>query len=117
MNTSKRILFFFILPIFAVLLYPLSIFESGLGVIAFALIFFIGLGIFIMRGRELALTFAIFLQGMNVIIRIMMFWSNSVTKAGVLDIPFIITTTLAMILSVWLLLRLDRQDIRIQMTH
>jgi hypothetical protein len=117
MKPFERILFFFVLPILAVLLYPPSIFESGLGVIIVALIFFIALGVFIMRGRELALTFAIFLQGMNVIIRIMMFWNGAVTKAGVTDLSYIIFTILAIILSTWLLLRLDRQDIRIQMTH
>ncbi len=115
MKQFERILYFFLLPILAVLLYPPSTFASGLGVLIFAILFFIALGVFIMRGRELALTFAIFLQGMNVIIRIMMFWNGAVNRTGAVDALYIITTILGIILSVWLLLRLDRQDIRVQM--
>jgi hypothetical protein len=117
MKTSERILYFFVLPILAVLLFPPQMLISGFGVVIVALVFFIGLGALILRGRELALTFAIFLQGMNVIIRIMMFWTNGFSRSGQSELGFILTTIASVILSCWLLLRLDHQDIRVQMTR
>ncbi len=115
MKTYEKILYFFVLPILAVLFYPPALLISGFGVILVAVAFFLGLGVFTMSGRVLALTFAIFLQGMNVIVRIMMFWSNSFSPEGVANIPFIVTSLAGMALSMWLVLRMDRQDIRVQM--
>jgi hypothetical protein len=75
------------------------------------LVFFI-LGIGMWRGRSWALTLSIFIQGVNVIVRLMMLFSNAVNKTGVVNLPFILTSLLAIIISGWLLLRLDRPDIR-----
>ena len=44
-----------------------------------------------MRGRALALTFSIFVQGMNVIIRLMMFLTNGFTTTGSANVAFIVT--------------------------
>jgi hypothetical protein len=115
MTTLQRVLLFFVLPIVAVLLYPPATLLSGIGALVVVAVFFIALGMWILRGYSLALTFSIFLQGLNVIVRIMMFWSNGFTRNGVPDILFIATSLAGIILSFWLLVRLDRQDVRTKM--
>jgi hypothetical protein len=115
MSTLERILFFFVLPILAILLYPPDLLLGGIAVLIVIVILFIGLGIMLMRGRAWALTFSIFVQGMNVIIRLMMFFSNGFTADGQAHAAFLVTSLLGLVLSIWLLLRLDRADVRIQM--
>ena len=115
MSTPLRILLFFVLPILAVLLYPPDTLFGSAIVLIVALAFFIGLGIFLWQGRSPALTFCIFIQGVNVIVRLMMFFSNSFSSDGVLNAVYFITCLAGMGLSIWLLLRLDRQDVRLTM--
>jgi len=117
MKMFERILFFFVLPILAVLLYPPDMLLGGAAVIIVIVLLFIGLGILLMQGRDLALTFSIFVQGMNAIIRLMMFFSNGFTPQGQANAAFVITSLLGLALSVWLLMRLDRSDVRIQMVR
>jgi hypothetical protein len=62
---------------------------------------------------------SIFSQGLNVIIRLMMFFSQAVTLVGetrVVNVAWIVTGLVSIALSVWFLLRLDRQDVRQLMT-
>lgn len=115
MKTFERVLFFFILPILAVLLYPPSMLGAGAGVLVVALVLFAILGYLLWRGFSLALTFSIFVQGMNVIIRLMMFFTSSFSDKGEANIVAIITVLAGLALSFYLLLRLDRQDVRLQM--
>lgn len=115
MKTFERILFFFILPIVAVLLYPPKTLGAGAGVMVVVLVLFAILGYLLWRGFSLALTFSIFVQGMNVIIRLMMFFNSSVSAQGEANFVAIITILAGLALSFYLLLRLDRQDVRIQM--
>ncbi len=117
MSTLQRVLFFFVLPIVAVLLYPPATLLTGIGALVVVAGLFIALGVWILRGYSLALTFSIFLQGLNVIVRIMMFWSNGFSRSGVPDFAFIITSLAGIILSFWLLVRLDRQDVRSRMVR
>ena len=117
MSTVERILFFFVLPILAVLLYPPDLLLGGIAVLVVIVLFFIGLGILLMQGRSLALTFSIFVQGMNAIVRLMMFFSNGFNDRGQANAAFLITSVLGLVLSIWLLLRLDRSDVRIQMVR
>ena len=70
------------------------------------------LGLFVWRGSQRALTFAIFLNGMNVIIRLMMLMSTVVNKQGQVNLPFGITGLLGLIVSFYLMLRLDQTDVR-----
>lgn len=117
MSPIKRALLFVILPALAVLIYPPAWLSGGIAIIVLAVAFFIFLGVMLWRGRSVALTFSIFLQGMNVIIRLMMFFSRSVTEAGVVDVAFIIASLIGMALSIYLLLRLDKSDIRVNMLY
>lgn len=115
MTTLQKLLFFIILPIVAILMYPPSFILSGLPVISVVAILYILLGVLIWRGRSLALTFAIFTQGLNVIVRLMMFFSNSFSKTGEPAFDYLGLTLLAMVLSMYLLLRLDKNDVRLMM--
>ncbi len=117
MNILQRLLFFIVLPTLAILLYPPKLLSSGLVVIPVAVAFFVFIGVMVWRGHNLALTFLIFLQGMNVIVRLMMVGANTISKAGEFDAMFLIMGLLGLALSLYLLLRLDRSDIRVLMTR
>ena len=78
----------------------------------FVVVVFAVLGIMLYRGSSRALTLSIFIQGMNVIIRIMMFFNQAVPSPGQINWDYLIITAIAMALSSFLLLRLDKPDIR-----
>ena len=84
-------------------------------VLIVAVVFFVVLGIFLLQGRSLALTFSIFLQGVNAIVRLMVFFSNSFSNDGSVNVVYLVTCLMGLGLSIWLLLRLDRQDVRLNM--
>jgi hypothetical protein len=89
--------------------------EGGfLGIIA-EFVLFAALGFFLLRGRSTALSLSIFLQGLNVIIRIMMLYSHATFMDGSTDFMYILTSFLSIALSMYLVLRLDRVDVRTQM--
>jgi hypothetical protein len=112
MRQSPLITSMFLLQGLPILLYPLPMIQSA--PIAFALIFlFFGfLGFMALRGRAWALTLSIFCQGMNVIVRLMMAFPNAITDEGTLDAGFVVAMLLGIVLSTWLLFRMDRPDIR-----
>ena len=110
---QKKILPIIVLQIVPLLLFPLSLLSSGWLVILFLVASFVLLGFALIRGKLWALTMSIFLQGINVVIRMMMFLPNSQNITdGSLNWPFVITSTLSIIISLWFLLRLDKPDIR-----
>jgi hypothetical protein len=112
MSTIKRFLLFCFLPVIAMLSYPLNYITEGfIGMIIVAA-FILGLGMFIWRGSSRALTFAIFLNGMNVIIRLMMLLSTVINKQGVVNAQFGIAGMLGLIISFYIMLRLDQTDVR-----
>jgi hypothetical protein len=116
MTVLKRILLFILLPTLAVLSFPPATITAAAEIIPIVAGFFILIGFFLWRGKSLALTFAIFLQGMNVIVRLMLFFSHAVPKTGILDVPFAISMLIGLGLSLYLTLRLDRNDVRSMMT-
>jgi len=110
---QKKILPIIVLQIIPLLLFPFNYLTSGWWAILFVIVIFVLLGIALLRGKLWALTMSIFLQGINAVIRIMMFLPNAQNIAdGSLNLPFVITSTLSIILSIWFLLRLDKSDIR-----
>jgi len=115
MQPSQRILLFFVIPAIAPLLFPLDWIQGIWIGVGLALLLFVALGFALTRGRSTALTLSIFLQGLNVIVRLMMFFPHAVSASGLADFPFIITSLLSMGLSIYLVLRLDKGDVRVQM--
>jgi hypothetical protein len=119
MKTYMRVLLFFVLPVIAPLLYPPDLILAALPGFITAAVIFVLIGVLLWQGRSLALSFSIFLQGFNVIIRLMMFFSTAVTRSGSgvfhVDVPYIVLSILSIGLSLWVLLRLDRVDVHAQM--
>lgn len=115
MKTLQKVLYFFVLPIIAPLLFPPRLLASGPMVILFFVVLFVLVGILLLRGRSSALTLAIFLLGLNAIIRLMMLFPHSTFIDGTPDFMYILTSILSIALSIFLVLRLDRVDIRSQM--
>lgn len=110
--TKKR----FILPIIflqflPIILYPLEILQSGFIAIGGVFLLFLFLGYGIWRGRIWGLVMSIFLQGFNIVIRMMMFFAHAVSEEGVWDITYASISLLAMIISGWFLIRLDKPDV------
>jgi membrane associated rhomboid family serine protease len=114
MNNISRLLLFFVLPVIAVLSYPPAIFSGGSGtyILIFVVVVFALLAFLLHRGSSRALTLSIFIQGMNVIIRIMMFFNQAVPSPGQVNWSALIFSILGLALSSYLMLRLDRPDIR-----
>jgi hypothetical protein len=115
MSTFQRILFFFVLPIIAPLLLPPSVLVGGFLGILVEVILFVALGFFLLRGNSTALTLSIFLQGLNVVVRLLMFYPHITYSDGTFDPIFTLTSLLSMALSLYLVLRLDKVDVRTQM--
>jgi len=112
MKPIEKILFFFLLPIIALISYPPNMLISGIGVLVFIVAGFSLLGWALLRGRSVALTFSIFVQGLNVIIRIMMFFSHAVPAHQSLDVSYVVFNLIGLGISFYLMLRLDERDVR-----
>ena len=112
MSLFKRVLFFFVLPILGILFYDPAFLGRGLPIIAVVVIFMCALGWLLMRGYSSVLTFLIFINGMNVIVRMMMLISTAFTEDGVFQPGFAIFTFVGLAISFYLMLRLDNVDVR-----
>jgi hypothetical protein len=121
MTASKSFLIYYLLPIVAWLSYPPTLLFSNFSVGVVLLLglvigLFIILGILLQKGRSSALTLAIFLQGLNVIIRLMMLFPNAYNGSEqAFNWPYVFFNLLGMIISFYLMLRMDRSDIRVLM--
>lgn len=115
MQPFQRILIFFVLPAIAPLLFPPEIIGGAWIAIVLDVLLFAALGFALVRGRLTALTLSIFLQGLNVIVRLMMFFPNAATPDGSWLYANIITSVLSIAISMYLVLRLDQVDIRSKM--
>ncbi len=112
MSSKQTLLVLAILQIFPMLIWPPALLQSGLPIVGVGVLIFAGLGFALYRGRSWALTLAIFIQGLNVIIRLMMFLPNTINETSTWDISYVITNLIAIALSLYLLFRLDRPDVR-----
>ncbi len=116
MDSLKRNIPLLILQPLPLLLFPPALFTvDALPLIAIVVMVMWGLSWLVWRGRTWALTLSIFIQGLNVIIRLMMLLSNAVNVTGNYDIAFIVTSVLAIVVSWLFLYRLDNQDLRAAM--
>jgi len=115
MKINNRILLFFVLPTLAPLILPPQTLLNGIGAVLVMAALLLTSGYFLYRGQPLALTLVIFLQGLNVVIKMMLFFSTSVSAKGVANPIFAVTALLSIGLSLYLLFRLDSVDIRSQL--
>jgi hypothetical protein len=114
MSITKKTLLFFVLPFIAPLLFPPELILGSWLAFLTAAILFGALGIFLLRGNPTALTLSIFVQGMNVICRTMMLFPN-LSFRGQFNFAWLVTSLLSIALSSYLVLRLDRTDVRVTM--
>jgi hypothetical protein len=66
------------------------------------------------RRKQWAITLTIFVQGMNVIVRIITFFANVYSVDEGVDVAFLLTYVVSVVLSVVLLGAIDRPEIRLQ---
>jgi len=112
MSVIKKVLFFFLLPAIGMVFYPPSILSSAYSAIGIVCLFFLILAAILWRGYTKALTFMIFLNGLNVIVRIMMLLSTAVSEEGVLNSSFLFFGIAGAAISFYMMLRLDKVDVR-----
>ncbi len=117
MSVFKRIMFFFILPVLGTLLYEPTLLSGAFSVLWVVVAFFAALAYILWRGYSKALTFLIFLMGMNVIVRLMMLLSTSFNEESVFNLPFTVYGFAGAIISFYLMLRLDKVDVEQYMTR
>ena len=117
MSVFQKVLYFFLLPAIGMVFYPPSVIGSAFSAIGIVFLFFFILAAILWRGQSKALTFMIFVNGMNVIVRIMMLLSTTVSKEGVIDIPFLLYGIAGAAISFYMMLRLDKVDVRQTMIH
>lgn len=115
MKINNRILLFFVLPTLAPLILPPQTLLSGIGAAIVVAALLLTSSYFLYIGKPSALTLVIFLQGLNIVIKMMLFFSTSVSAKGVADPVFAIASLLSIGLSLYLLFRLDSVDIRSQL--
>ena len=115
MDSLKRNAPLLLLQPLPLLLFPPALLADALPLIAIVVAVMWGLSWMVWRKRAWALTLSIFIQGLNVIIRVMMLLSNAVSASGDVNLGFIVTSVLAIVLSWLFLLRLDNQDLRAAM--
>jgi hypothetical protein len=115
MSIPFRILIYFIVPVLAVLAWPLEYLTGQPWVAVSGVVLIVAVGAFVFLGRSAALTLAIFIMGLNAIVRLMMFFPHIMTNSGVVDWPYVITSLISIALAIWAVLRLDRPDIRVMM--
>jgi hypothetical protein len=113
MPKKKFLLPIILLQIVPIVIFPLETITAGLSIFGFVALLFALLGYGLWRGRSWALSMSIFIQGFNIIIRLMMFFPHALRVDGSgWDVSYLILATLSMVLSGWFLLRLDKPDIR-----
>jgi uncharacterized membrane protein (DUF2068 family) len=111
--TNKRFLLpIILLQFIPIVLFPLETLQSGIPVVGVVILLFALLGYGLWRGRTWGLYMSIFTQGLNIIIRMMMFFPHAVSEQGVWDLTYIVINVVSMALSGWFLLRFQRPDIQ-----
>ena len=114
MDSLRRSIPLLLLQPLPLLLFPPALLADALPLIAIVIAIIWGLSWLVWRKIAWALTMSIFMQGLNVIIRVMMLLSNAVSQRsnGNLDVVYVVASVLAIVLSWLFLYRLDNQDLR-----
>ena len=105
----------FFLQLIPLLIFPPSVLLEGLLAVGVVAVAIVGLGFMLLRKRAWALTMSIFVQGLNIVVRLMMLFPHALLSASAgkgIDVAFVVSSLLAIAISGWFLLRLDRPDIR-----
>jgi len=115
MKSQSNLLLIYVLQFLSLLVFPPATLIGGWWAVLVVLAVFALLGIGLRRGNPAALYMSMFLQGFNVIVRLMMLFPHarlSDAQGGGFDVLFIATSLIAIAASSWFLQRLDRPDVR-----
>ncbi len=114
---QRRLAALYFLQLIPLLMFPPSILLEGIVAVGVVAVAIVALGFMLLRKRAWALTMSIFIQGLNVVVRIMMLFPHALESgASGIDVAFVVTSLLAIAISGGCLIRLDRADIRMAVT-
>ena len=109
----------FFLQLVPLLIFPPSILFEGILAVGVVAVAVLALGFMLLRKRAWALTMSLFIQGLNVVVRLMMLFPHALQSGPAgkgIDVAFVVSSLLAIAISGWFLIRLDRADIRVAIT-
>lgn len=94
-------------------LFPWDLSLGSVVAIVILLALSVFLGWTLLTRRAWGITLTIFVQGYNIIVRIITFWSNVYSETTGLDIALLVTYVLSVTISWVLLTRIDRPEVRL----
>jgi hypothetical protein len=113
-KSPSRILAFVAVAQFVpLILFPWSLSVTSLVVLVILLGLCVLLGWALMRRKWWGRTLTIFVQGLNVIVRVITLFNNVYTAGVGFDIPLLITYVLSVIISVIILAYVDRPEVQL----
>ncbi len=114
---QRRLAALYFLQLIPLLIFPPSILLEGIVVVGVVAVAIVALGFMLLRRRAWALTMSIFIQGLNIVVRLMMLFPHAIdSESSGIDVAFVVSSLLAIAISGWFLIRLDRADIRMAVT-
>ena len=119
MSNKLKFALIFFLQFIPIIIYPPSTYQGGWAVMLVVVAGLLALGYFLMKGRSWALKLSIFVQGLNIIVRLMMGIAHAARPeklGGGFDGALIVTYLLSILISAWFMFRLDEPDIRSTIT-
>ena len=119
MSNNLKLALIYYLQFVPIIIYPSSTFQGGWTVMLVVVAGLLALGYFLTKGRSWALKMSIFIQGLNIIVRLMMGIAHAARPenlGGGFDSALIVTYLLAILISAWFMFRLDEPDIRSTIT-
>jgi len=119
MSNNLKLALIYYLQFIPIIIYPPSTYQGGWVVILVVVAGLLALGYFLKQGRSWALKLSIFIQGLNIIIRLMIGIAHIARPAnlgGGFDGALIITSLLGILISGWFMFRLDEPDIQSTIT-
>ena len=119
MSNKVKFALIYFLQFIPIILYPPSTWKGGWIVMLVVIAGLLALGYFLKMGRSWALKMSIFIQGLNIIIRLMMGIAHIARPeklGGGFDGALIVTSLLGILISGWFLFRLDQPDIKATIT-
>jgi hypothetical protein len=118
MPQKKFLIPLILLQIIPIIIFPLKTIASGISIFGFVALVFVLLGYGLWQGRSWALSMSIFIQGFNIITRLMMVLPHALRVDGSgWDLPYLLMAVISMAISGWFMLRLDKPDIRSLVTE